>query len=103
MIETLDITSWQGPLDADLRARATAALEDGAVLYFPHLRFELSKAENAFLDPAVSDGKAKNISLDHTSGKLQSTALTGARAAELSAMIERFGASATGLVKALLP
>jgi hypothetical protein len=103
MIETLDITNWHEPLDATLRARATEALENGAVLYFPHLRFELSRAEKAFLDPAVSDGKAKNISLDHTSGKLQSCALTGARAAELSAMIDRFGASATGLVKGLLP
>src|SRR6201999_2395182 len=48
-------------------------------------------------------GKAKNISLDHTSGKLQSTALAGADAEALAAMIERFGASATALVKALLP
>jgi hypothetical protein len=103
MIETLDIASWQGPLDAGLRARATAALECGAVLYFPQLRFELSRAETAFLDPAVSDGKAKNISLDHTNGKLQATSLTGAQAERLAAMIERFGASATGLVKALLP
>jgi hypothetical protein len=103
MIETLDVTAWQGPIDAAMRARAVTALESGAVLFFPRLRFEMSTAEKSFLDPAVSDGKAKNVSLDHTSGKLQATSLTGARADALKAMIERFGASATRLVHDLLP
>ena len=61
-------------------------------------------ARRRFLDPAVSDGKAKNISLDHTSGKLQAHLAdrrTTPRA--LAAMIERFGAGATRLVGELLP
>lgn len=40
-----------------------ALLESGAVLSFPDLRFALSTAEQAVLDPRMSDGKAKNISL----------------------------------------
>ena len=103
MIETVDITGWHDAIDGAVRDRATHALERGAVLFFPRLRFDLGNNEARFLDPAVSNGKSKNISLDHTSGKLQATALAGDDAAALAAMIERFGASATRLVGELLP
>jgi hypothetical protein len=103
VIETIDIAGWNEPIAGAERDRATHALERGAVLFFPRLRFELGQGESRFLDPAISDGKAKNISLDHTSGRLQATSLTGADAAALAAMIERFGAGAARLVAALLP
>ena len=103
MIEEIDITGWHDPIDGATRDRAVHALEYGAVLFFPHLRFDLGNSETRFLDPAVSDGKAKNISWDHTSGKLQATSLSGGDARALAAMIERFGSSATSLVDALLP
>ncbi len=103
MIETIDITGWHEPVDGATRARATQALERGAVLFLPRLRFDLAHGETRFLSASVSDGKSKNVSLDHVSGRLQSTSLTGDDAAALAAMIERFGASATRLVAALLP
>jgi hypothetical protein len=83
--------------------RAQAALEHGKLLYFPRLPFRLSNSENEFLDGALTDGKAKNISLDHTSGKLQGSSADGERARRLAGMIERFGAGATRFVKDLLP
>lgn len=103
MLETLAISDWNGPYDAALKARAVSALEQGAVLFFPNLAFRLTDSEKPFLDASVSDGKAKNISLDHTTGKLQASSLTGGRAAGLAAMIERFGGQATQLVHDLLP
>jgi hypothetical protein len=103
MLETLALDSWKGPYDAGLKAGAVSALEQGAVLFFPNLAFTLSEAEKPFLDARVSDGKAKNISLDHTTGKIQASALTGENAALLAAMIERFGSQATQLVHDLLP
>jgi hypothetical protein len=103
MIESIDITGWHDPIDGATRDRATHALERGAVLFFPRLRFDLGNDESRFLDPAVSNGKAKNISLDHTTGRIQATSLQGEDAAALAAMIERFGASATQLVGELLP
>ena len=103
MIETIDISGWHDPIDGATRAKATQALERGAVLFFPRLRFDLGNDESRFLSPAVGDGKAKNISLDHTNGRLQATALKGGNAAALAAMIERFGAGATRLVGELLP
>jgi hypothetical protein len=103
MLETLALDSWTGPYDPGEKARALSALENGAVLFFPKLAFQLAPAEKPFLDSSVSDGKAKNISLDHTTGKLQATSLTGDKAAALAAMIERFGSQATQLVHELLP
>jgi len=103
MLERLAIESWTGPYDAGLKARAVTALEQGAVLVFPNLVFTLAEAEKSFLDARVSDGKAKNISLDHTTGKMQASSLTGDRAIALAAMMERFGSQATRLVHELLP
>src|SRR6185312_14387895 len=101
--EEFDFTDWAGPFDPATRARAQAALEHGRLLYFPKMPFRLSNSEMEFLDGRLTDGKAKNISLDHTSGRLQGTSATGERGARLAAMIERFGAAATGFVKDLLP
>ena len=103
MLETLPVADWKGPYDTALKARAVSALEQGAVLFFPNLAFTLSDAEKLFLDARVSDGKAKNISLDHATGKLQASSLTGDKAKALAAMIERFGSQATNLVQDLLP
>lgn len=97
------LDSWTGPHDAGLKARAVSALERGAVLFFPHLPFLLFEAEKQFLDAGVSDGQAKNISLDHGTGKMQASSLTGEKARELAAMMERFGSQATRLVRELLP
>ena len=103
MIVECDIRNWQGPFDEALRAHALAGLEAGAVLYFPGLAFRLNSDETQFLDASVSDGKAKNISLNPATGKLQATSLSGARAQALAAMMERFGSGAAGLIHALLP
>jgi hypothetical protein len=103
MLENLPLDGWKGPYDATLKARAVASLESGAVLFFPHLAFALSDAEKLFLDAGVSDGRSKNISLDHTTGRMQSSSLTGEKAQSLAAMIERFGSQAATLVHELLP
>src|SRR3954469_11529295 len=103
MLERLALENWSGPYDAGMKASPLSASEAGAVLFFPNLAFALSDAEKRFLDASVSDGKAKNISLDHTTGTLQASALTGEAARELAAMIGRFGSLATQLVQQLLP
>jgi hypothetical protein len=103
MLEPIHLTGWTGPFDAEIKSRALSALESGSVLFFPDLAFALSESEKQFLDPGVSDGKAKNISLDHTTGKMQASSLSGEKARQLAAMIERFGRQAETLVHGLLP
>ena len=102
MLETLPIASWTGPYAPEVKARALAALESGAVLFFPNLSFALGQNEEQFLDAGVSDGKAKNISRD-PDGRLQSTSLKGAPADALGAMMGRFADSTAALVADLLP
>jgi len=103
MLETLALSDWNGPFDAEIKARALSALENGAVLFFPNLPFRLEESEKQFLDAGVSDGKAKNISLDHATGRMQASSLTGEKADRLAAMMERFGRQAAGLVHGLFP
>ena len=59
MLETLPLTDWTGPYDAAVKAQAVAALERGAVLFFPQLPFVLADNEKPFLDARVADGKAR--------------------------------------------
>src|SRR5580698_4606684 len=103
MREIFSLTTWHSPFDAQTSARATAALEEGQVLYFPNLAFRLADSEQEFLDGRLTDGKAKNISLDHTTGRLQGSSAAGDRGLRLAAMIERFGAGAARFVGDLLP
>jgi len=103
MLETLPLTEWNGPYEPAVKARAIAGLEAGAVLFFPGLAFGLADSEKQFLDARVSDGKAKNISLDPDTGKIQATSLQGDEAHRLSAMMARFADQASSLVRDLLP
>jgi hypothetical protein len=103
MLETLSLTDWNGPYEPAVRARAVAGLESGAVLFFPGLSFRLEANEKQFLDARVSDGKAKNISLDPNTGKIQATSLQGDEARQLCAMMARFADQASSLVHDLLP
>ncbi len=102
-LENLAIERFDAPLDEPLRERAIAGLEGGRVLYFPRLSFALSPEERVFLDPACSDGRAKNVSYDPVRRVLKGTVLTGPERERLQAMVARFAQSAETLVAGLLP
>ena len=103
MLETLPLTAWNGPYEPAVKARAVSQLEKGAVLFFPGLAFRLADDEKQFLDARISDGKAKNISMDPGTGRIQATSLQGEEAQRLTAMMARFADQATALVHDLLP
>jgi 3-deoxy-D-manno-oct-2-ulosonic acid (Kdo) hydroxylase len=103
VLETLDIASWSGPFTPELQATACAALERGQVLFFPRLPFAFRADEQDLLSPMLSDGKAKNISLDPMVNALKGTSTSGDATHRLHGMMERFGQSATRLIKDLLP
>ncbi|HET8876176.1 MAG TPA: Kdo hydroxylase family protein, partial [Casimicrobiaceae bacterium] len=100
-IVDIDVARWRpevSPADTERHARE---LESGGVLALPHLAFELSPAEQRFLDIRWSDGRAKNISLD---GDAIKGAQGGAGDLDaLAAMIARFAADASALIAALFP
>ena len=68
VIHTIDIDDWNGPFPPELQARAGEALENGKVLFFPPLSFELETGERSLLTPEISNGMAKNVSLKPSGG-----------------------------------
>jgi hypothetical protein len=84
------------------KREALAALENGKVIYFPKLAFELTEDEKSLLTPALSDGKAKNISMD-PNGRIQHTAAQGKQRELLNGMMQRFAEGAIALMGELFP
>ncbi|MBS0054554.1 Kdo hydroxylase family protein [Yersinia sp. Marseille-Q3913] len=98
LILTLPHSRW-GQADGN---SAVEALEQGKVLFLPHLTFELSEQEKQLLDPALVDVKRKNISF-----KPQEGVLTGVtdetKVALIRQLLERYYQSCLSLVNQLLP
>jgi hypothetical protein len=103
ILETLDVSAWEGPVSTNMPVSATEALEDGKVLYFPRLAFAVSEDERRFLDPAVADETAKNVSFDPNSGALKHARGSESDLAAIRAMMRRYAAHAIALAKMVLP
>jgi hypothetical protein len=79
-----------------------AAVEDGKVLYFPRLAFELSGEERALLRPQLLAEGIRNISWDPQRG-LKGVAGDEKVQATVKDIVSRFASHATQLVHALFP
>ena len=98
-ILTVDGNQWDTPASD---AGWISAVEDGKVLYFPQLAFQLSPAEQALLRPELLHQGVRNISRD-ANGQLKGVAGDEAAQAQVGAMMARFASQATTLVGSLLP
>jgi len=101
-LHAVQAASWSGPFSDDDRRNAVAALEAGKIVVLSNLPFVLREEERALLSPSVSDGKAKNVSLD-PAGRIKNTAAAGEARTQLAAMMERFAGSAVELIGGLFP
>jgi hypothetical protein len=102
VLHSMNISNWSGPYSAADRHDAVEAIESGTVLYLPCLPFTVRDEERRLLTPALSSGRAKNISLD-PSGRLKHDSATGAERVLLQRMMNRFAAGAVSLVGGLFP
>lgn len=100
---TLPVSEWRAPPSREIQECALPALEAGTVLVFPRLNFPLLPGEQGFLTESALSGTRKNISYDPATGKLGGTQLTPSQAADLTALLARFGNDAVSLVCGLLP
>ena len=96
-------SAWRSDGDTAATHGVEQLLEQGDVLSFPRLAFELSDAERRLLDPQLGDGKAKNISLRGGSGELRGAVNDAADLALLQSMVARFRDGAGALVDRLFP
>lgn len=99
---SVPLTDWTSVPTKALKQAAGDALEGGQVLVLPQLAFVLREQEKPLLSPALSNGRAKNISLD-PSGRLKHSAVSDGEHETLRTMMERFAKSAVTLVGNLFP
>ncbi|MPM46283.1 hypothetical protein SDC9_92981 [bioreactor metagenome] len=85
-----------------VRPEWTQALEEGKILYFPELAFELKAQERGLLNPQVRDHRSRNISLN-IDGTLKGAAGDAGARQQVAAMIQRFRDQAVDLVSRLFP
>ena len=91
-----------GDFSASDSALAIQILE-GGVLFLPRTPYTLNDGERRFLDPAISDGKAKNVNFDPLSERVGGTRLTDEPRQELARMMRRFSGWAESLLLAVIP
>jgi hypothetical protein len=103
IFEMSRVTQWAPSCDSAEAERAGEALESGQIVFLPSLRFDLDEAERRLLDPAVSDGRTKNISFDPTSGVARGTSLSGAERERLERLMARYHAATRSLLESLFP
>lgn len=101
-LHPIELASWSDSLPREACDVAEQALEAGAVLFFPRLRFELNANERSFLTSDIV-GKSKNVSYDPRSGKVGGTTVAEMKVHELRALLDRFAAATRSLVGMLLP
>ncbi|MGI8841830.1 MAG: Kdo hydroxylase family protein [Caulobacteraceae bacterium] len=82
---------------------ARTELEAGDIVRLPHRAFPLSAEETALLVAGLSDGGAKNVSLDPATGAVSGVAPGAGQGARLAALMGRFADWATALVAEIAP
>lgn len=103
IIENLSNQSWTAPIDSASQSIAITALEEGKVLFFPKLSFQLTPEEQRFLLPEFVSPRTKNISFDTRSQCLRGAQGTPAELQKIHALLLRFSQHAIMLVQNLFP
>ncbi len=99
----IEIAAAGGPFSADDQARFIDGLESGDIVHLPHLPFAVGADEAYLLDPAISDGRAKNVSYDPATGRCRHTVLEGQALTGLERLMARYAAWSENLVRTLAP
>jgi len=103
VLDELDITTWRTSSVDPSAMHGAAALEDGRILFAPHLPFELSENERRFLWVACLDGKSKNVSFRPDSGAVRGTLCQGAELEGLRGMLSRFHQHSRAWIATICP
>ena len=102
-IKKFEISSWEELISHEVQQSAVKNLEEGAVLYFPHLPFILKAEEQLYLSPTILDPKAKNVSYDFRKDRLAGTSLQGESFVGLKAMLSRYSQASQQMMTKLFP
>jgi len=104
MLQSFAATRWDFDFSESNQLDAINSLENGQVLHFPDLPFELQANEQIFLSPHYVDPRTKNIGYDACSNRLWGTQQLGDHEhQQLKGMLARFSRYAHQLVQRILP
>jgi 3-deoxy-D-manno-octulosonic acid hydroxylase-like protein len=94
--------SWADPASSHTVDTAAAALEQGSVLFMPHLAFGVGAGEQQIFSPDIL-AASKNTSFEPESGHVAGSTLKGPELERLRRLVARFSHQAAQLVDRLLP
>jgi 3-deoxy-D-manno-oct-2-ulosonic acid (Kdo) hydroxylase len=103
VLEVMDLESVDAPISSEMQQMAISSLEQGKVLYFPKLPFQMNLDEHRFLSPEKVDPKSKNISYDIRNHRLGGTICVDQEAEQLKTMVRRYAIESRQLVERLFP
>jgi hypothetical protein len=93
---------WDYLLSHETKTQALSALENGRILYFPKLSFQLLEHEKEFLSPLFVDPKSKNISFNRHTDLLKCAKCSSEKFESLKKMLQRFSETAEKFIHQLL-
>jgi hypothetical protein len=103
ILKEIHCTDWFAEFDAQTRAQAIEAIENGKILLFPKLAFELPEKEKKFLSPVYACSRLKNISFNPRTQKVTCADCTMEDYENLKKMMKRYAQVAEKLVCDLFP
>jgi hypothetical protein len=103
-ITSLDVHDWQTTLSESCKKNAITSLEEGQILFFPTLNFDLTADEQSLLSPDYTDPKTKNISFNPANQKIRGFIdLAEEKQQILTMMMQRFSNQTRAFINNLLP
>ena len=103
LMEVFDLSSWTSTPPVEMQQKAIQALEDGKIVYFPSLPFELNADELEFLTPAIVNKKAKNVSYDIHTDNFAGSDCQGEQAQKLKKLMKRYALQSRELLEKVFP
>jgi hypothetical protein len=103
VLDQLDIATWQASSADPSTSHAADALEDGRILFAPHLSFQLSDNERKFLSLDCLDNQSKNVSFRPDTGAVHGTQCQGAELEGLRGMLSRFHQHSRAWITTICP
>lgn len=102
-VQTFTTDNWNESFAKPFQTQVIDALENGQLLFFPHLAFTLQANEERFLSHSYVKPKTKNISLNTNTQELRGARILPEETLALKNMLARYTTYATQLVQALFP
>lgn len=103
MLKTFDHSEWSGAFSESEKAQALKALEQGQVVFFPHLNFSFLPEESDFFTTRFSTAKSKNISYNAKTKELRGTDCDDFHKRQFERMMQRYVDATSRLMRSLFP